>query len=923
MVALKQNILLIYDRNRDEFREKSEDIQSVEKHSGYAWVTYKSSTKIYKYNPEHVVQQMLVGEINISMSDVFIAGELQTGIDKIGDYHSHYAIIYKYSGKTVYIHSRDVVIKRSSGKPILAYLSGIAACMKEESGEETETNSEAKESFLASQVKKISLSKETVLSNYLNGSPIVSNPLPETFIYPFSVNTSQKAAVKRALGHNISIIQGPPGTGKTQSILNLIANLIYNGKSVGIVSNNNSAVENVKEKLCKEGYGFLMAHLGKKENREHFFETVDPNFKPDPRWQQDTKTIQKCMKKLHRIGQELDKLLQSKEELAKCEESLTYVERESKEFFDKFGNTALPSGYNKLKKWNSDKLLTFKSFISYFPEESSIRTLPFFIYSVLTFGKPFTLAIKTQDSIVSLALDTLIYQKKTHELKHRISELKRFIDKSDLKQLSRDYADISTVLFKNSLYRRYAKQNNLHFTIKNYMGKEFAAFTDRFPVILSTTHSILSCVSKPLDYIIIDESSQVDIITASLAFSACRNVVIVGDSQQLPHIVTDDVKKKANELAQEFNISPPYDYVKNNIIGSLEKLYGDTIAKTLLREHYRCNPLIIGFCNQKYYKGELIIMKEGSEIPCGDKNYPVRIFRTVEGFHAHSNINDRQIAVIEREVLPQCIGTGLDEIGIISPFRKQADKIATHICRDTEMESDTIHKFQGREKKRIIFSTVANEIIPFMDSAELINVAVSRAIEQFIMVMPHSYEIKHGSNIGDLIRYIERWNPGGAVNSKIISYFDLLNPGGHSKILRAFKRTVKGESKHESENIINTLICEVLNEEPAYSGIKLESGYSLYLMKLNKEGLNKREIDFCNHPSSHVDFLLINRCDNSVVMAIEVDGYTYHSNPIQKERDAIKDKVLAQNGIELLRLSTRGESEKDKIKQKLKELTQF
>ena len=47
--------------------------------------------------------------------------------------------------------------------------------------------------------------------------------------------------------NQISVIQGPPGTGKTQTILNIIANILIQGKTVQVVSNNNSATENVFE----------------------------------------------------------------------------------------------------------------------------------------------------------------------------------------------------------------------------------------------------------------------------------------------------------------------------------------------------------------------------------------------------------------------------------------------------------------------------------------------------------------------------------------------------------------------------------------------------------------------------------------------------------------------------------------------------
>mgnify|MGYP002290444529 FL=1 len=57
-------------------------------------------------------------------------------------------------------------------------------------------------------------------------------------------------AVKRAMENRISVIQGPPGTGKIQTILNIIANILLQGKTVQIVSNNNSATENVYDKLA-------------------------------------------------------------------------------------------------------------------------------------------------------------------------------------------------------------------------------------------------------------------------------------------------------------------------------------------------------------------------------------------------------------------------------------------------------------------------------------------------------------------------------------------------------------------------------------------------------------------------------------------------------------------------------------------------
>lgn len=93
-------------------------------------------------------------------------------------------------------------------------------------------------------------------------------------IYPFGLNESQHQAVERAFSAQISVIEGPPGTGKTQTILNIIANILLRGQRVAVVSNNNAAVANVYEKLEKCGLGHLVAKLGNEKNREAFFDDL-------------------------------------------------------------------------------------------------------------------------------------------------------------------------------------------------------------------------------------------------------------------------------------------------------------------------------------------------------------------------------------------------------------------------------------------------------------------------------------------------------------------------------------------------------------------------------------------------------------------------------------------------------------------------
>ena len=112
-----------------------------------------------------------------------------------------------------------------------------------------------------------------MLGSFLAGSPIESRPLDITPIFPFRCNLSQRSAIENALTRSVSVIEGPPGTGKTETILNLIANIVaVQRTTVGIVSFGNAAVDNIRDKLDEQGFGHLVGNLGRKEKRDEFFD---------------------------------------------------------------------------------------------------------------------------------------------------------------------------------------------------------------------------------------------------------------------------------------------------------------------------------------------------------------------------------------------------------------------------------------------------------------------------------------------------------------------------------------------------------------------------------------------------------------------------------------------------------------------------
>ncbi|MGK2888769.1 MAG: AAA domain-containing protein [Candidatus Malihini olakiniferum] len=197
---------------------------------------------------------------------------------------------------------------------------------------------------------------------------------------------------------------------------------------------------------------------------------------------------------------------------------------------------------------------------------------------------------------------------------------------------------------------------------------------------------------------------------------------------------------------------------------------------------------------------------------------------------------------------------------------------------------DTAHKFQGRKKEIIIYSPIDSWADKFNDSPNLINVAVSRAKAKFIMVMSDNFFKKQGTNIGDLIRYIEYQSISPTIfESKIFSIFYCLY-SKHSPIFQNFKLHAANTSNYFSENLMATSLNDILTDE-CFTSFTYKHNYLLSLLIGDFDVLTEREKNFRQHLNSHIDFLIFNKIDKLPVLAIEVDSYQTHAlNPQKRQR---------------------------------------
>lgn len=894
MIDEVKELIMVDDKDKT-----AEIAYCIEKSDKFS-IRYHSTDKVYDYHQKYRINRRINPKvIDPTSCRIYLGEQCLYDIATILDFATHIKVFFKGDKKPTAYRRQDLlfeynVLRKNDAKQAFSYLKELANNIANEDND-----------FLDKQYEKLKfISEESVLAKYLNRVSIgIRNP-PKFYLFPFGLNLSQETAVAKALSHQVSIIEGPPGTGKTQTILNIIANLLYTNKTVAVVSNNNAAIQNVYDKLEAENLSFFAAMLGNKNNKEEFF-TCQKSTYPQICDLPSNKMFHGNTLEYHIVR--IKEMLKAYNDLSKTKQNLEALKLEKSYFLKMYEQQATKMHYeNYFKRLTLAQILSFLAELELMVIEGKKITF-FFKLKALIQYKIFNFSIyKYPIEAIVLFLKRCFYEAQERELNKQSDLLEKFLKNSNFESLIEQYKSDSMILLKLHLSKKYNLDQKRPQFDNDSLWKNFDSFVKEYPVILSTTHSLRNCTGKDFlyDYLIIDEASQVDIVAGSLALSCAKNVIIVGDQKQLPHIVLKNTLPLFNDIFKRYTLAPAYHY-NYSLLASASSIFKGA-PKTLLKEHYRCHPKIINFCNKKFYNNELIILSKENSI-----ENPLVLFKTVEGNHKRGKYNQRQIDVIKDEIIPRL---NTKNFGIMSPFRQQVDQLSKDTQLDSEIEIDTVHKYQGREKDIVILSTVVDMENEFADDLKLLNVAISRAKNELYIVVSDNEKNK---NMKDLVDYI-KYNNLEIIDSKIYSIFDLLYQS-YTPYLNKYLDKIKNISQFKSENLMNALIEEVLSMEQ-YSHLRHVPHYYLSQIVQDMTLLTEEEATFVRN-KSHVDFLIYNQICNRPILAIEVDGISYHeNNPSQLKRDAIKDQILSKCNLQIIRFATNGSNESDKLIAKLKEI---
>ena len=250
---------------------------------------------------------------------------------------------------------------------------------------------------------------------------------------------------------------------------------------------------------------------------------------------------------------------------------------------------------------------------------------------------------------------------------------------------------------------------------------------DNSQVIVSTVATfqnnlLLLKAFFPFKHLIVDEASQLTEAQLSGVLAVFEKFVLIGDHKQLPAVVSQHEKSclindggYLNRLnIRDLRVSLFERLFRNAQSKGWTKAYGQLI------DHYRMHEQIAGLIAHHYDKG-LVACKDRQrtkdvpyQLPPNHPFHAVSRSRTIfmeSPPDTGMKRNEKEAALIIDlvKMLTEETKFALEDIGIIAPFRAQIvairSRMPKHWLENEAFIIDTVERFQGGQKKIILFST--------------------------------------------------------------------------------------------------------------------------------------------------------------------------------------------------------------------------
>ncbi len=287
---------------------------------------------------------------------------------------------------------------------------------------------------------------------------------------------------------------------------------------------------------------------------------------------------------------------------------------------------------------------------------------------------------------------------------------------------------------------------------------------------LSEIEDVLPATAGIFDLVVLDEASQIEQSRAAPALLRARRAVIVGDPRQLRHISFRSDEEIDLGLARN-SLSERRTILDTRRVSTFD-LAAMVAPVDQLREHFRSVPHLIEFSIRTFYRDRIGIMTRHPHNESVDAIDFVEADRPSGG---HSGGRSELDVVLQ--LVHELGASGERSVGVITPFREQADLIEERIIGELTSEqisqmslrTGTVHSFQGGERDVVIISVGLDADAPagrrrFVEQPNLFNVMITRARRRVIVVT--SIGTTGTGTVAEYLRYAEHGLPAVSMSPR-------------------------------------------------------------------------------------------------------------------------------------------------------------
>ena len=660
-----------------------------------------------------------------------------------------------------------------------------------------------------------------------------------------SVNLDQLLAIRNAMCGFVSYVQGPPGTGKTTTIIDTITTAFFSNRTVLFSSYNNHPVDSVFDNLqkfeCKYGIiPFPVVRIGNKEK------------------------VCEALIYMRQLYERASKIKVLKDNLTRNKNTEASKRKALKELLDRYQkNKDIKDRIETLEKMENKLAERFSIYADMHGRQKAMMQKEL----------SENLEPSTEEALSLIPQDEYLLSYMYFASAQCIQRL----DDNENKELHDIIMSEESIEGRSKKFNKYLKNDD-----------NVANFLKIFPIVITTCISA-GRIGEPMEHFdmtIIDEASQCNTAVSLVSVIRGRSLMLVGDPQQLNPVILLD-EHTNNILLKRYNVTKEYNYIKNSIYKTFLSL--DSLSdEVLLSHHYRCNKEIIKFNNHKYYNDKLKIESKNSS------KEPLRLIELKNTVTTVRNASEEEA----EKVLQLAMKAGDKKIGIITPFANQKRCIQQKLDESglTNVTCGTVHSFQGDEKDTIIFSpgitggTGEKTYEWLKNNKELINVAISRAKDQLIIVSDvdnikrlHNINKDSPDDFYELVNYVQS-----------VGHSEVSMRGNNSRALGIKPFSTETEAAFFKN--LNLALENIMDTTGRYRVQK-----EVPLKQVFCENIPPVDLFY----TGQFDFVVFEKNfagQEQPVLAIELDGKEHTDDAAVRERDRKKNYICAEHHFQLIRV---------------------